>query len=153
MPFKALGQGAGGAGGAAEGVVEGAAGGQPLRKDGKMGCTHYARKCKLVAPCCGEVFWCRHCHNEKHNDQERDPKKAHQMDRTKVTEVVCACCSDRQPVSGCCRSCGQTFGAYFCLPCRFYDDDTSKGQFHCDGCGICRVGGRCAVLIWCAIDQ
>ena len=21
-------------------------------------------------------------------------------------------------------------------------DDAEKGQFHCDGCGICRVGGR-----------
>ena len=28
------------------------------------GCKHYRRRCKLVAPCCGEVFWCRHCHNE-----------------------------------------------------------------------------------------
>ena len=26
--------------------------------------------------------------------------------------------------------------------CRFYDDDVRKGQFHCDKCGICRVGGR-----------
>ena len=25
---------------------------------------------------------------------------------------------------------------------RFYDDDLSKEAFHCDGCGICRVGGR-----------
>ena len=25
---------------------------------------HYRRRCRMVAPCCGEVFWCRHCHNE-----------------------------------------------------------------------------------------
>ena len=25
--------------------------------------------------------------------------------------------------------------------CRFYDN-TDKGQFHCDGCGICRQGGK-----------
>lgn len=25
---------------------------------------------------------------------------------------------------------------------RFYDDDLSKQAFHCEGCGICRVGGR-----------
>ena len=31
---------------------------------GELGCKHYRRRCKLVAPCCGEVFWCRHCHNE-----------------------------------------------------------------------------------------
>jgi len=41
-----------------------------------------------------------------------------------------------------CRACGERFGEYFCEPCRFYDDDTSKGQFHCVGCGLCRVGGR-----------
>ncbi|KAL8436547.1 hypothetical protein ACSSS7_001625 [Eimeria intestinalis] len=29
------------------------------------GCSHYRRKCKIVAPCCGKVFWCRHCHNEE----------------------------------------------------------------------------------------
>lgn len=24
-----------------------------------FGCEHYRRKCKLIAPCCGEAFWCR----------------------------------------------------------------------------------------------
>lgn len=27
-------------------------------------CTHYRRRCKIRAPCCDEVFDCRHCHNE-----------------------------------------------------------------------------------------
>lgn len=34
------------------------------------GCSHYRRRCKLVAPCCGEVFWCRHCHNQVKNEDE-----------------------------------------------------------------------------------
>jgi RING finger/CHY zinc finger protein 1 len=34
------------------------------------GCEHYRRRCKLVAPCCGDVFWCRHCHNAVKNDGE-----------------------------------------------------------------------------------
>ena len=33
--------------------------------EGQHGCIHYRRRCQLVAPCCEEVFWCRHCHNEK----------------------------------------------------------------------------------------
>lgn len=37
----------------------------------KHGCDHYKRRCKLVAPCCGEVFWCRHCHNAAKNDNEQ----------------------------------------------------------------------------------
>ena len=124
------------------------------RSDGAPGCEHYLRRCKLVAPCCNEVFWCRHCHNKIKNDDEKDAKKAHQLDRTKVQEVVCGCCNERQSVAASCTKCGVTFGEYFCEPCRFYDNDTSKGQFHCDGCGICRVGFRenffhCDVCVAC----
>lgn len=27
-------------------------------------CKHYRRRCKIRAPCCNQVFACRHCHNE-----------------------------------------------------------------------------------------
>ena len=37
---------------------------------------------------------------------------------------------------------GERLGAYFCATCNLYDDDESKQQFHCEECGICRVGGR-----------
>ena len=37
---------------------------QRAKGAGKHGCKHYRRRCKLVSPCCGEVFWCRHCHND-----------------------------------------------------------------------------------------
>lgn len=30
---------------------------------------------------------------------------------------------------------------YTCLVCNLFDDD-DKNQYHCDGCGICRIGGR-----------
>lgn len=30
---------------------------------------------------------------------------------------------------------------YTCLICNLFDDE-DKNQYHCDGCGICRVGGR-----------
>lgn len=34
-------------------------------------------------------------------------------------------------------------GQYACLVCNLFDDEGDKKQiFHCDGCGICRVGGR-----------
>ena len=39
-----------------------------------------------------------------------------------------------------CTQCGLLFGQYFCAVCRLYDD-TDKGQFHCEKCGLCRVGG------------
>ena len=40
------------------------------RGRGEYGCAHYRRRCRLVAPCCGEVFTCRHCHNEKRTASE-----------------------------------------------------------------------------------
>lgn len=27
-------------------------------------CVHYKRRCKIRAPCCNQIFYCRHCHNE-----------------------------------------------------------------------------------------
>ncbi|KAH7423639.1 hypothetical protein KP509_12G065500 [Ceratopteris richardii] len=32
-------------------------------------------------------------------------------------------------------------GEYFYSKCKFFDDDVSKQHFHCDKCGICRLGG------------
>lgn len=30
---------------------------------------------------------------------------------------------------------------FTCLICNLFDDE-DKDQYHCDGCGICRIGGR-----------
>ncbi|KAL0040618.1 hypothetical protein WJX77_012540 [Trebouxia sp. C0004] len=102
------------------------------------GCEHYRRRCKLVAPCCGEVFWCRHCHNDAKSENEVDPKKRHDLERKNVKELVCALCDTRQPVNQHCQHCFVTFGVYSCMECIFFDDETAKKQFHCDDCGICR---------------
>ena len=34
-------------------------------------CADYRRRCMLIAPCCGEAFWCRHCHNAVKSDNEQ----------------------------------------------------------------------------------
>ena len=109
---------------------------------GEYGCKHYRRRAKLVTPCCDEIFWCRHCHNEEKNQNESDYKKRHELDRRTITEVICAVCDARQPVGLQCCNCGVDFGAYGCAKCPFYDDDTTKEIYHCDDCGICRIGGR-----------
>ena len=74
-------------------------------------------------------------------DGMQDPSKRHELDRTTVRSLVCALCDLRQPVSATCAGCGVEFGAYSCLKCCFFDDDLEKQQFHCEACGICRVGG------------
>uniref|UniRef100_A0A2P2M6H8 CHY-type domain-containing protein n=1 Tax=Rhizophora mucronata TaxID=61149 RepID=A0A2P2M6H8_RHIMU len=48
---------------------------------GNFGCSHYRRKCKIRAPCCDEVFDCRHCHNELKNSLEVNPNDRHDVPR------------------------------------------------------------------------
>lgn len=71
----------------------------------------------------------------------RNPFDRHELVRHDVKQVICAVCDTEQPVAQVCTNCGVNMGEYFCEVCKFYDDDTTKGQFHCDDCGICRVGG------------
>ncbi|EKX46241.1 hypothetical protein GUITHDRAFT_157754 [Guillardia theta CCMP2712] len=96
---------------------------------------HYSRGCQLVGPCCQKTFWCRFCHDEASD---------HAIDRHAVKEVKCAECGLVQPVGPACigQECGNAFGKYFCSICNFFDDNISGEPFHCDGCGICRKGGR-----------
>lgn len=67
----------------------------------ELGCEHYKRHCKLVAPCCGKVYNCRFsdakicstftilrfCHDEA--------EPTHSLDRKKVEEVECLKCNAR----------------------------------------------------------
>ncbi|XP_024525992.1 E3 ubiquitin-protein ligase MIEL1-like [Selaginella moellendorffii] len=106
----------------------------------KYGCPHYRRRCRIRAPCCNEVFGCRHCHNEA-KGEEADPRERHQIRRESVRRVICLLCDTEQDVQQVCEGCGVCMGSYFCSKCNLFDDDTDKHQYHCDACGICRVGG------------
>lgn len=78
-------------------------------------CTHYQKKCNVVAPCCGAEVACRLCHDEKMTcDQE--------MDRYRVTEMVCQACGKRQPCAQHCSDCGLKMARYFCSVCNLFDD-------------------------------
>jgi len=68
--------------------------------------------------------------------------KFHEFDRFNVKLVQCLDCKKIQGVSKRCTGCGTQFGDYFCKSCTLYDSSSSsKGIFHCDGCGVCRTGG------------
>ncbi|XP_037790449.1 RING finger and CHY zinc finger domain-containing protein 1-like [Penaeus monodon] len=97
-------------------------------------CTHYKRKCKLVSPCCQNNYICRFCHDDSEN---------HTLDRANISEVECLACQKQQPLNQtCCNpDCGIKFGNYYCGLCKLFDDE-DRQQYHCDGCGLCRVGGR-----------
>lgn len=96
-----------------------------------IGCVHYKRKSKFVTPCCNKVYTCRFCH---------DDAEDHAVNRKEVTELICTLCNTRQPVQAECQNCGIRFGKYTCLECNLFDDE-DKNQYHCSGCGICRIGG------------
>ncbi|KAF1890857.1 hypothetical protein Lal_00037428 [Lupinus albus] len=109
---------------------------------GKMeyGCKHYRRRCMIRAPCCNEIYSCRHCHNEATSVLKHFNR--HDLVRQDVKQVVCSVCDTEQLAAQICTNCGVRMGEYFCDICKFFDDDTGKQQFHCDECGICRVGGQ-----------
>lgn len=106
------------------------------------GCPHYRRRCRIRAPCCNEIFNCRHCHNEAKNNINVDQKHRHDIPRHQVRQVICSLCGTEQEVQQVCINCGVCMGKYFCETCKLFDDDISKMQYHCNGCGICRIGGR-----------
>lgn len=105
------------------------------------GCSHYRRRCQIRAPCCNEIFDCRHCHNEAKNSICIDQNLRHDIPRHLIEKVICSLCHTEQEVQQVCRNCGVCMGRYYCGTCKLYDDDISKQQYHCDGCGICRIGG------------
>lgn len=72
-----------------------------------------------------------------------NPKLNHQFDRHKVTTIKCLRCEEVQAKSKTCVKCKVDFAGYYCEICALYDDDFEKKKiFHCEKCGICRVGGK-----------
>ncbi|KAK1892926.1 RING finger and CHY zinc finger domain containing protein 1 [Dissostichus eleginoides] len=96
-----------------------------------VGCEHYVRSCLLKAPCCGKLYVCRLCHDAEEN---------HEMDRFKVREVQCSECQTVQEAQQTCQQCNVNFGEYYCDICHLFDKN--KEQYHCQPCGICRIGPR-----------
>ncbi|KAG5562659.1 hypothetical protein RHGRI_005398 [Rhododendron griersonianum] len=92
-------------------------------------CPHYRRRCRIRAPCCNEIFDCRHCHNEAKNGINVDQKHRHDIPRHLVQQVICSLCGTEQEVRKICISCGVCMGRYFCETCKLFDDDVSGCSF------------------------
>ncbi|KAI9284403.1 zinc-ribbon-domain-containing protein [Umbelopsis sp. AD052] len=98
---------------------------------GIYGCKHYQRKVKLQANCCGKWYSCRFCH---------DDVEDHNLVRRETKNMFCMLCSEIQPAAQVCRNCHETVARYYCDTCKLWDDRSEKSIYHCDQCGICRVG-------------
>jgi hypothetical protein len=123
----------------------------PATGERHLGCDHYVRKCKIKAECCGLWVVCRLCHDDPSLSMD------HQIDRFAIKELLCMACNTVQLVGERCvkPDCGVQFGDYSCLVCNFFDSTPGKDVYHCDKCGICRIGkdsenvhcGRCNACI------
>lgn len=99
--------------------------------DGVYGCVHYMTGCKQQCPTCKRFYTCRHCH---------DAAESHITNRKEVLAVACMRCGMVQPPAQECIECDLVFAEYFCEKCKLYDNDANKSVYHCDRCGICRLG-------------
>ena len=96
-----------------------------------LGCQHYKRNVKLQCFTCSRWYTCRFCHDEVED---------HTLNRRETRNMLCMYCGSAQPAAGDCRECGEMSACYYCDICKLWDNDPSKSIYHCDDCGICRVG-------------
>jgi CHY zinc finger/F-box-like len=98
----------------------------------QLGCRHYARQCKVQAPCCKRWVGCRLCHDEV--------ERTHRIDRHRMYRMMCMHCGAAQRVASTCARCQARMARYYCDRCHLFDDEPGKSIYHCDDCGVCRIG-------------
>lgn len=96
-----------------------------------LGCLHYRRNVKLQCAACEKWYTCRLCHDEA---------EEHILPRKMTKYMLCMLCGYAQKASDACVECGECAAQYYCNVCKLWSDDVNKPIYHCDDCGICRVG-------------
>lgn len=96
-----------------------------------LGCRHYKRNVKLQCFACKKWYTCRFCHDEVED---------HHLDRPKTENMLCMLCGHAQPAAAVCRQCSEHAAQYYCNICKLWDNDSNKSIYHCNDCGICRIG-------------
>lgn len=96
-----------------------------------LGCEHYKRNIKLQCSACNKWYTCRFCH---------DAVEDHMLNRRETKNMLCMLCGCAQPASEECALCSERGAWYYCDVCKLWDDDPEKSIYHCNDCGICRIG-------------
>lgn len=96
-----------------------------------FGCAHYRRNVKLECVDCLKWYTCRFCHDEVED---------HPLIRAATRHMLCMFCGTPQPCAAECSQCGESGGCYYCDKCKLWDNAIGKQIYHCDDCGLCRVG-------------
>ncbi|KAH3681626.1 hypothetical protein WICPIJ_007416 [Wickerhamomyces pijperi] len=97
-----------------------------------LGCPHYQRNCKMECPECRRWYGCPICHDEEVSE--------HKFQRNQTRNILCMECFTPQQPDEFCSQCDLKFASYYCSTCVLYDNDETKDIYHCDDCGICRLG-------------
>ena len=95
-----------------------------------LGCQHYKADVKMQCVTCSKFYTCRFCHDEAED---------HAFPRRETRFMLCMLCQTPQSVGDTCKNCYQT-AAYYCGICKLFNSDPEKSIYHCDDCGICRLG-------------
>ncbi|KAI9773947.1 MAG: hypothetical protein M1840_006173 [Geoglossum simile] len=96
-----------------------------------LGCHHYKRNVKLQCSICSRWYTCRFCH---------DDTEDHSLVRKDTKNMLCMLCGCAQPASERCLGCGERAAWYYCDKCKLWDNDSDKAIYHCNDCGLCRIG-------------
>ncbi len=96
-----------------------------------FGCAHYKRNIKLQCSACNRWYTCRFCH---------DAVEDHMLNRRETKNMLCMLCGSAQPAGEECAKCSVRGAWYYCDVCKLWDDDPQKSIYHCNDCGICRIG-------------
>lgn len=104
-----------------------------IETDGEklLGCEHYRRNVKLQCSTCNRWYTCRFCH---------DKVEDHTLVRKETRNMLCMFCGTAQRASQICVSCETPAARYYCDICKLWNDDPEKPCYHCNDCGICRIG-------------
>ncbi|KAI5813391.1 zinc-ribbon-domain-containing protein, partial [Pyronema omphalodes] len=100
-------------------------------KEEELGCSHYRRGVRLQCSTCERWHTCRFCHDEAED---------HALIRRETKNMLCMHCGKPQPAKQDCGNCGVRSAKYYCDKCKLWDDDPHKSIYHCNDCGICRIG-------------
>jgi uncharacterized CHY-type Zn-finger protein len=96
-----------------------------------LGCMHYIRNVKMQCSACEKWYTCRLCHDEV---------ETHTLPRRETKHMLCMLCKTPQAVGQVCKKCQVAAAHYYCPICKLWNNDPDKSVYHCDDCGICRVG-------------
>ncbi|KAI1495568.1 hypothetical protein F5X99DRAFT_122735 [Biscogniauxia marginata] len=96
-----------------------------------LGCEHYRRNVKLQCSTCHRWYTCRFCH---------DKVEDHALIRKETRNMLCMFCGTAQRAGEGCVACGESAARYYCGICKLWNDDPDKPCYHCNDCGICRIG-------------